>query len=327
MASLTSVIPVYNGEKFLPGALKMLAEQERPPDRIIVQDNCSTDATAQIASQSNVPNCEYHRNETNIGLINNLNRALDYASHTDYLHILPVDDRVEPPFFARLLPLLEGIPGRALAYAATDTVDEHGNWLNRRQSAPQGAWQELRVKTFLARQAELKNICCPAVVLKTNREEPPCRFRPDLPQTADVVFWAEWAKQCPRIIEVPEALGVHLHHSASGTNRHMSDVTYLRAFVLDEWKAMKIISLLIDENRVSRWVRHQKLKCLFAARSRVKVSLFMRSNREYADVTRREARALVSPLHWALGTLAVCFRDNLYALRGQEPEIYKLMKG
>ena len=49
MSLLVTVIPVYNGDRFLEATLESVACQTRRPDRVIIQDNCSTDGTHRIA--------------------------------------------------------------------------------------------------------------------------------------------------------------------------------------------------------------------------------------------------------------------------------------
>ena len=51
MSRLVTVIPVYNGERFLRATLESVVAQTRRPDRVIIQDNCSTDGTAAIAKE------------------------------------------------------------------------------------------------------------------------------------------------------------------------------------------------------------------------------------------------------------------------------------
>jgi GT2 family glycosyltransferase len=48
VAKFAAVIPAYNGSAFLPGALDSLAAQSRPPDEVIVVDNCSRDQTREL---------------------------------------------------------------------------------------------------------------------------------------------------------------------------------------------------------------------------------------------------------------------------------------
>jgi len=47
-ANIITVIPVFNGGKFIRQTLESVAKQTLRPDRLIVLDNCSTDDTEQI---------------------------------------------------------------------------------------------------------------------------------------------------------------------------------------------------------------------------------------------------------------------------------------
>lgn len=101
---LTTVIPVFNGERFLQTTLECLAMQSRRPDRVVVIDNGSTDRTPELVKGFRGIACEFHQNPTNLGVIGNLNRCLDFASETRFLHLLMADDLVTPDFFAKVLP-------------------------------------------------------------------------------------------------------------------------------------------------------------------------------------------------------------------------------
>src|SRR5689334_20090773 len=48
VTTLTTIIPVFNGEKHLAATLQSVAAQTRRPDRLIVLDNCSTDGTRRV---------------------------------------------------------------------------------------------------------------------------------------------------------------------------------------------------------------------------------------------------------------------------------------
>ena len=45
------IIPVRNGESFLPSAIATIRQQSQPPAEIIVIDDCSSDGTARVAKQ------------------------------------------------------------------------------------------------------------------------------------------------------------------------------------------------------------------------------------------------------------------------------------
>ena len=74
-------------------------------------DNCSTDGTEKIAREFQGLKCEWGRNERNLGLFGNMNRALEFAAQTRYLHILCADDLITPKFFETMIPPLESCSG------------------------------------------------------------------------------------------------------------------------------------------------------------------------------------------------------------------------
>lgn len=308
MAIVTSVIPVYNGEKFLPQALEMFAGQTRRPDRLVVLDNCSTDATPDIARGFKGMPCEWRRNETNIGLLGNLNRALTFSSETEYLHILPVDDRIKPEFFQRMLPLLEDAQGSALAYSLVEIIDGEGNLIASPQGHSQGA-REVQRKEYLGALAELKTILMPGIIMKTMCQPSTVQFMPDMPQVGDCLFYARWGAHCTKLVEMSDPMCQHRRHAASTTDRNILN---LDAWVKDEWRTMILVMELIEEGAFDHWMRWQKLKCLFAARSRIKIDMVSDKRPGYAAEIRKAALERIPTLHWRLGNIAVSMRDLLH---------------
>src|SRR5262245_40267602 len=136
---LTCVIPVYNGEPFITPALQCLVNQQRRPDRVVVIDNCSTDRTPAIVEgfKTQLP-IEFRQNETTIGSAANLNRCLELAAETEYLHMLLADDLVKPRFYSTLLPQLESISGRGMAFSHYELIDRSGDLIESTlvQAAP-----------------------------------------------------------------------------------------------------------------------------------------------------------------------------------------------
>lgn len=316
LTRLTTVIPVFNGEPYLETTLQSVANQTRRPDKVIIQDNCSTDGTRQIVEKFRHLGFEWRQNEANLGHTRNLNRALEQASQTEFLHILLADDLIKPQFYERLLPTVEGVSGRAIAYCPFEVIDEHGQlkWSPR---VANGGPRAVSLPEFFQGQATLQTILIPAVVLKTAGLPSPTTLPLDMPQLGDCVFYAEWGKQCERIIEVPEILCQYRRHAASGTNRHMLQ---LQTWVLDEWRVMQRVAALMGGTSWHHWLREQKFRCLFAARSQVKVQMMRESHPDYAQEIRKVVRATVGPCHWALGKSAVIIRDRLDWLRGRHIE-------
>ncbi|EEF60312.1 glycosyltransferase family 2 protein [Pedosphaera parvula] len=309
MQRLTTVIPVYNGERYLAETLQSVATQSRRPDRLVVLDNCSTDGTRKVVERFNGMPCEWRQNEKNLGLFGNCNRALEFAAETDFLHILHADDVLIPTFYETLLKSGSDMPGRALIYSGCDFIDENSLAIAAsRADLPEQQARQIAVRTFLIGRSELRPFYFPTVVLKTNRQPSPCQFRMDMPQLADLVFWADWASHCERIIETQARLCHYRIHQNNDTSRNVSS---LQAWVLDEWKAMQLIKPLLGEKGLPRWIRQQKLKCILAARAHVKIKLVQGNSPEFARQIHESVRATTGLAPWSLGKLAVGLRDFL----------------
>ena len=106
------------------------------------------------------------------------------------------------------------------------------------------------------------------LMIKSNYNPLPCRFHMDeFPAWGDHVFNAEWSKHAPVIRMTNQALLFCRSHAGSyGSSMLLgADRT-----ITDEWRAMKHMADRIPENPVSHFIRRQKLKWLFAARSAIK---------------------------------------------------------
>ena len=319
---LTTVIPVYNAARYLPARLACVAAQTRGPDRLIVLDNCSTDRTHSVVQNFPALKCEWRPNERNIGLLNNLNRALQFSAETQYLHLLMADDLVKPTFYEKLISGLENVPGRSLGYSFHEDIDLNGTVIGPAERRSNGPPREIPKSSFLGRQVELATVLLPGVVFKTEYRPPPCEFR-DCPQIADCLFLAEWAARCQQIIELPEYLCQYRLHPFNATS---SNIQNLESWVLDEWRVMQTILPWIEESAMQPWMRSHKLKCLFAARSYVKVDMMRQIKPEYARQIRRTIHQTVGPFHTLLGFLALRGRDVLCRLQGRETKAETLLK-
>lgn len=85
------LLPVYNGEKYIADAIDSLLAQTHKNLEIIIVDDCSTDATADVIKQYNDNRIKYYKNEVNSGIVYSLNRAIK-LSHGMYLARMDADD-------------------------------------------------------------------------------------------------------------------------------------------------------------------------------------------------------------------------------------------
>lgn len=310
VSGITTVIPVFNGEQFLPATLASVAAQTRLPDRLVVIDDCSTDRTREVVAafleRHPQLNGELRRNERNQGLFGNLNRCLELAPETDLLHLLLADDLVLPRFLEQLAPTLSQASVPSMSWSLTEKIDAAGKLLPGQREIPAGHPRQLSADELLRRQGQLQTVFCGSVLLKTGHRPAPCRFPLDYPQVGDCVFYADWARHSERRVEVPQVLCQIRHHAASTTS---ANARRLQSWVGDEWRAMKQIAAWSDSGPWQAWLWRERIRCLFAARSVVKQQLVRAADPDYAEEIGRLARGLVPALHWSLGRAVVCLRD------------------
>jgi len=104
--TITAIIPVHNGERFLAEAIGSVLAQTLPPDEIIVVDDGSTDGSATVAGRFErvlvvrQPHC---------GIGAALNLAINHANG-DFLAFLDADDRWLPDKLANQVNVLTADP-------------------------------------------------------------------------------------------------------------------------------------------------------------------------------------------------------------------------
>ncbi len=125
--TLTVVIPLYNGAKFIEEALQSVLTQTWPADEIIVVDDGSTDNGAEIVSRVGKDRRIRLIQQTNSGQSAARNAGVDQA-HGDLIAFLDQDDVWYSNHLAELVkPFLE-IRGIALGwvYSDLDEINEEG---------------------------------------------------------------------------------------------------------------------------------------------------------------------------------------------------------
>ena len=91
-ARVSVIMPLYNAEAFVAEALESIRAQTFPVAEVIVVDDGSTDASAEVAARFPFVTL---RREPHRGISPTLNRALDFVTG-DYLAFLDADDRWLP---------------------------------------------------------------------------------------------------------------------------------------------------------------------------------------------------------------------------------------
>jgi glycosyltransferase involved in cell wall biosynthesis len=126
--TVTVIVPLYNGARFLEHALSSIAAQSTPPLEVIIVDDGSVDASAEIAEAFGQAHPELGLRvvcQQNAGQSAARNRAAREAKG-ELLAFLDQDDHWYPDHLRRLVAAFTR-PDIGLAFSDFDEVDEFGN--------------------------------------------------------------------------------------------------------------------------------------------------------------------------------------------------------
>jgi glycosyltransferase involved in cell wall biosynthesis len=130
---LSVCIPVYNGSDFIKETIESVLNQTFKDLEIIIVDNQSTDNTRDIVRSYSDPRVKLFVNDTNIGMIPNWNKVIEYASGT-YIKILPADDFIYPGCLEKQVKIMDADTGEKIAIVGgrRNIIDDTGKILFNR---------------------------------------------------------------------------------------------------------------------------------------------------------------------------------------------------
>ena len=142
---LSVLLPVHNGERFVSAAIGSILAQTFREFELILVDDGSTDATAQILDGLEDPRIRILRNDSNKGFAHSLNRGLA-AVRGALTARMDADDLSHPDRFAeqvRYLAAHEGIGLVATDYSIVDASDRTltASVLGRDVVGPEVEWR------------------------------------------------------------------------------------------------------------------------------------------------------------------------------------------
>src|SRR5947209_592317 len=128
MGPLSAVIVTYNRSEMLRRCLAALGEQTRPPDRILVVDNASTDGTASMLEREH-PTVEVLRLTVNEGGAGGFHEGIRraYESGMEWLWLMDDDTIPTPSALEELLAAAERLDGTAPALLASRVIWRDGS--------------------------------------------------------------------------------------------------------------------------------------------------------------------------------------------------------
>ena len=310
---------MYNHEQYIGQTLQTLADQKRPPDRVVVLDDASTDGSAAIVENFSLPGLELHRNPENLGLFGNWQSCFAYTKDTELFHILLSDDWLTPDFYSEMIKPLASESGFSLAISQCRQVDKQGNILAKKVVAGEVGFRKLSQREFLAQKSEFQFEGVQSYLFRVDGQNPFPPLDPSRPVADYYYFMARTGQAAKAIYSSNSVLSYLRWHPSSFTS---GSVGNLQQWVIDEWDIMNEIAAMIPENRISRFIRHQKLRSLFAAKSTVKADLQRKRHPDYAAEIAAFARKTVPLPHYLVGKAAAKIRNCILGYSKYRPEIY-----
>ncbi len=120
-------MPVYNAQRYLREAIDSALAQTFTDFEIIISDNASTDATADICAEyaRRDSRIKYHRQSQNRGVVANFNTVFQLSSG-EYFKWAAYDDLQAPAYIARCVETLDRDAQVVVAHSLTRSINEFG---------------------------------------------------------------------------------------------------------------------------------------------------------------------------------------------------------
>lgn len=214
-ALVSIVLPVYNGARFLAGAIRSCRAQTYPHWELIVVDDCSTDDTPQIAAGFAADDARIRviRHQQNRKLPGALNTGFD-AARGDLLTWTSDDNLYRPDALAEMTRFLADHPDVGLVYADYSLIDEEGN-VTGTVRAPE------------RRDLMFKSVVGPCFLYRRAVAEAVGPYAEDLYLAEDYDYWLRVSARFP-IAALHRDLYLYREHAASLTGQQKPRVLRAR---------------------------------------------------------------------------------------------------
>lgn len=201
--TVTVLMPVFDGERFLREAIESILAQTYADFEFMIIDDGSTDASLDIVMSYKDARIRLLRNERNLGLTASLNRGLALAKG-QYLARMDADDISLPTRLARQIALME----------AHQTVGVCGTWAELRGKESHDVWRYPTDPDLIHAHLLFASVLVHASVImnRTLLEKHQLQYSPSFVCAQDYELWAR-AARCFPLANVPEILLIHRVHS------------------------------------------------------------------------------------------------------------------
>jgi GT2 family glycosyltransferase len=211
---VTVLIPAYNASGTIRRAIDSVLAQDWAPMEIVVVDDGSRDATADIVADYRLDNLHLHRLPRNLGESGAMNHGIAHAKG-EFIAFLDADDEWRPTKLRKQVALLQANPRATMVSCGCLFIDGAGRLLQEFGMPPEGfgkadIWRSLLVATCIAK---------PNVVARASAIREVGPFDLSLLVAADQDMWIRLA-MLGELEFVPEYLTVSYDTAGSLTKVH-----------------------------------------------------------------------------------------------------------
>jgi glycosyltransferase involved in cell wall biosynthesis len=128
MTSVSVVMAVYNGERFLREQVQSVLSQLLPGDELIVIEDGSTDGSLALLGAFEQTLLKIYRNPQNLGVIGSFERGLQLAAH-ELIFLCDQDDVWLPGKRAAVVAAFEQDPAVQVVISDAQVIDADGRML------------------------------------------------------------------------------------------------------------------------------------------------------------------------------------------------------
>ncbi|MEP6512760.1 MAG: glycosyltransferase family 2 protein [Parafilimonas sp.] len=224
LPKVSVLIPTYNYAHFLDESIQSVLNQTFTDFELIIVDNCSTDHTAEVVQKYLIDKrISYYKNSTNIGMIPNYNKCLEYAK-AEYIKYLCGDDKFHPQLLEKFVPVMDEYPN---VYIVTSNSEMFGSRTKKRE-APFKYLQEGKKVIYESLKEGRGNwIGEPTVVMFRKSALKVGKFATD-PNLSGLNDWEMWLRMLTvgDCYIIPETLSYFRAHTSQFSAKNLNNFNF-----------------------------------------------------------------------------------------------------
>jgi hypothetical protein len=220
-ALVSIIVPAFNAAPFLRESLESLRAQSYSPVEILVMDDASTDATADIAASCG-GNVRHVRQPRNRGIYDNVNDGIQLA-RGDYIATYHADDVYDPTIVERQVACFERHRGLGAVFCLDILVDAENREYGRMTLPPElRGSKPLDLAAVVNALLRRKNrfLVCPSAMVSAAIHRRVGLYRQDMwRNSSDLDMWIRIAQAAPVLI-LEEYLMRYRHFEGQSSQRY-----------------------------------------------------------------------------------------------------------